>query len=335
MGKIEVILPCEAVLFETDTAARFLQVINAGAPITMLPMNLRHLSMAPPVILDGLGMQVLLAGVYLQLAPACHRLLAGNRLLRETYSFVPADLFAMDSEAKDISTLLASLPRNYSGKFLEGNTVNILLWNSLCMELTADPNLFELASGRGGPESVPKALANLATWSKSAGARRAVLHAAQIFHIMSQSRAPQNNMVMYESLLFISALVLGLYLFAVPNMEENLDSESCDFEIVKDINWSTVGGEGLFKISEPSNMIPCQNNSGQHSDSSCVIKKFIKDGGPISFAGEIYRGRGPTARKVLLNYAHLLDEIARWNGSEYSQLLRTISDFLIEYDQQG
>jgi hypothetical protein len=56
--------------------------------------------------------------------------------------------------------------------------------------------------------------------------------------------------------------------------------------------------------------------------------KFVTNGGPFMFGGEVYTFGTRSARRVVLNYVQLMDEIATRTGSEHSQLLRTVGDFL-------
>jgi hypothetical protein len=330
MDKVEVSLPCEAVLFEAPTTASFLKAANHGAQITMPRMHMQNAHAAVQSTLNHISVQTLLGALYLQSAAARHRLLAGNRTLLEAYSFTPAEAFAVDRKAKDIMTTLVLLPSMHANVLQSRNTVTALAWNNLCIVLTADLDLLEVASGREGMESTRAALVHIATWSRSASARRAVLHAAQIFYILSSSRVPESYISRPDLLLFISALVLSLYLFVSSGEEDSYHLPA--LELLQEIDWTAVEGEGLMNSLEIYRSGPFSDRQ-LRSNSSNAARNFIRYGGLVSFAGEPQQGGGVAARKILLNYAHLLDDFGKWNGSRYSQLLRTMSNFMIEGSQ--
>jgi hypothetical protein len=328
--KIDVMLPCASILFEARTASSFLQATDAGTPMAMPRMHMQHVLGPPPAQLNDLSMRTLLSALQLQISNARHRLIVGNNASFEGECFVPAQAFATDVSAKYIGTILASLPGSHHQLVQSTDTFTTLMWNSLCMMLTADNDRLELACGRGDGENTRSALLDVATWSRSVGARRAVLHAAQIFKILSRSRVSEKNFLTPELLLFNSALVLGFYLFSTPQMEENGDLVA--FEVLEEIDWSVVGSLGLSDTPDTPENNQCSQSTPQHS-SYCAARGYITQGGLISFAGEVQLGGEASAQKILLAYAHLIDEIAHWQGSEYSQLLRALGDFIAD-DQQ-
>lgn len=332
IDKVEVILPCDAILFEAPTAANFLQATNAGTPMTMPRMHMDLTHGPLPAVLSDLSLQTLLDALHLQISAARHKLLVGNDSAFAAHSFVPARIFANDESAKNIGTTLVYISANHH-HMIQGKTpLTALTWNSLCMMLTADLDRFELASGREGGENTQVAMVDVATWSKSAGARRAVIHAAQIFWMLSQSRIPEKILLMPELLLFSSALVLGLYLFVNPFAGET--ASSLPFEVLQDINWAGVGSSGLLDSPDASMARKCSHGSSQQLYSCCAAQQFIGHGGVIAFAGDIQRGGVAATRKILLDYAHLIDEVTNWQGSEYSQLLRALSDSIEVEDDQ-
>ncbi|KAF2187335.1 hypothetical protein K469DRAFT_749141 [Zopfia rhizophila CBS 207.26] len=202
-----------------------------------------------------------------------------------------------------------------------------LAWNDLCIALTADLDLLEVASGRDGLEAASTALLNVAKWSRSAAARRAILHAAQIFDILDSSRIRESHIARPDLLLFVSALMPSLYLFVTDFEEVSFDLPI--FELVQKFDWAVVNSEGLVNSTE-SGRSDALTDGQLRSDSSNAARDFVRYGGPISFAGESQQGRGVAARKVLLKYAHLLDDFAKWDRSRYSQLLKTMSDFVLK-----
>ena len=79
--------------------------------------------------------------------------------------------------------------------------------------------IFELAAGRAGAGPAGKALADVEDWARTSSARRACVHAAQSFKLLSNRKVSESITLNSMSALFCSALVLGLYLFTVPSTE--------------------------------------------------------------------------------------------------------------------
>jgi hypothetical protein len=295
-------------------------------------MHMQHSLGPPPGELYDLSIRTLLCALHLQISTFSHRLLVGRNPVFEAYLFVPAQAFAADASAKHISSILVFIAAKHYNTIQGKTAVTALTWNNLCMMLTADLNRFELASGRGDRENTRTALADVAVWSRSISARRAVLHAAQTYRILSLSRISENNLMLPELLLFSSALVIGLYLYLAPRIEE--DESSLPLEVLQEIDWSAVGGDGLFDTSDASKGYQCSHTSLRHMRSCCAARHYIAHGGLISFDGEIQRKGKLATQKMLVCFAHLIDEVSNRQVSEYSQLLRALSDLIITDDQQ-
>lgn len=331
MDKVELHLPCDDTLFEASNSALFLQATGRGERLIMPRMHIRNFHAAAPPVLNRLSVQTLLRALYLQVAAARTRLSAERSKLFEDSPLSPAKALAMDNEAKDILTSIVMLPTMYASALRSRNVMTSMAWNDLCIAVTADLDLLEVASGRDGLERASTALIDVARWSRSAGARRALLHAAQIFDILDSSRIRESNISRPDLLLFVSALVVSMYLFVADYEESNLDMPA--FELLQDVDWAVVGGEGLVESLENGQSEPAPDGQRQ-LDSSNSARDFVRYGGrSVSFSGEPQQGGGVSARKVLLRYAHLLDDFGKWDGSKYSQLLRTMSDFVIKDDQ--
>ena len=65
-----------------------------------------------------------------------------------------------------------------------------------------------------------------------------------------------------------------------------------------------------------------------------AARSFIQDGGPISFSGVVHRGGYNSARRVL-EFLFLLEDVGRWNVTEFCHILRILSDALIDLDSGG
>ncbi|KAF2796759.1 hypothetical protein K505DRAFT_157088 [Melanomma pulvis-pyrius CBS 109.77] len=325
IDKVDFHLPCEDALFEAPTSSSFLQAAECGTPLTMQRIRIRNFHAAAPSTLNHISVQTLLRALYLQISAARTRLLAEKSYFSEVDPFSPAAALVRDSRAKDIVTSILFIPITYSNLIHGENTITALAWNELCLAITVDLDLLEVASGRDGLEAASTALVDVAKWSRSAGARRAILHAAQMFSILDSSRMRESYITKPEELLFVSALVLSLYLFVTGPETATLGAPA--FDLLNKVDWAVVEGLGLVTPTEsPSDL---SSDGPRRLDSSNAARDFVRYGGPVSFAGEFQKVGGVIARKVLLKYAHLLDDFGKLDGSRYSRLLRTMSDFVI------
>lgn len=323
MDKVELERTCEAALFEAPTSSKFLLAAQRGALLMAPRMRVRNFHTDPPPTLDHISMETLLVSLYLQTAAIRHKLPIANQA-----SLDVLEIFSRSSKAKDVVKNTLLLPWKYSNLFQHRHRVTAFAWNNVCLALTADLNILELASGREGLEPARTAMLAAAKWAQTPSARRAVLHAAQIFDILSSSRLNESNIARPDLLLFHSTLVLSMYFSGCSQHEEGHDS--CAFELLQDVDWAVVAAEGMRGATQTIPSSP-HNNAFRRSDNPAdAARDFIRYGGLVSFAGEVQQGGGVTARKILLQSVCLLDDLGKWRGSKYSQLLRTMSDFVIE-----
>lgn len=190
--------------------------------------------------------------------------------------------------------------------------------------LTSDIRLFEMGAGCAGAEAARQALDDIARWTQTSSARRACLHAAQTFKLMSNRRASDGDPFHASSGLFNSALILGLYVFMVPPESSSINQENPGFDLIDDVDWTAVGDEGLTTT-------PRSSNAGVHLDPAT---NFIRNGGAICFDGVMHSPGYEAARRILLDYARLLEDIGRWRVriSQFSRVLRIMSDALVDVE---
>lgn len=104
-------------------------------------------------------------------------------------------------------------------------------------------------------------------------------------------------------------------------------------ELTETADWSGIGDRGLCVSSTTSSSSSTSRQSGKSRNqiepgAGSSQWSFIVNGGPFTFGGETYVAGALSGRKIVLVFAQLVDEISPRAGSEYSRLLRTISDFL-------
>lgn len=213
------------------------------------------------------------------------------------------------------------------------------------MCLLADLPLFELAAGREGPDRAKQALESISIWAQTPAARRACVHAAQTFAVMSGRRISDGTTSHSEIALFHGALVLGLYLFTVhdedapadPHAAMRLADDEELFELLDPVDWRTVGSEGMTVETVNPSSITTNNNALIQSttpltDLESPAKRFVMKGGTVSFNGAMHKGGYNSSRRILLDYANLMKSVAKWNVRGYCRILRIMSDTLIEVD---
>ncbi|KAL2844360.1 hypothetical protein BJY01DRAFT_248186 [Aspergillus pseudoustus] len=322
IDKVEIYQPCEDALFDAPNATLFRELVKRGSQVMMPSVTLHnsHASGHPTPAPGHFVIETSLVAWYLQIAAIRHRLPMGYHLPLEARSRCPAEMLSECCQARDVITSILTLPSQYANLFLHRHTIS---------------------SGRDGPESAQSALAAVSKWAQAPAARRAALHAAQIYNILSSSRPKESYIARPDLLLFNSGLVLSMYLFISSRERDRADQDHNtlpSFELLDEVDWTTLGQEGLLisqsgplrSVAGPGPRSDTQTLNSHAPASAWAACNFIRRGGPVSFAGEVQRGSEVTARKILLNYGRLLDDFGRWRGSRYSRLLRAMSDLIVE-----
>lgn len=314
-------LPCAPTLFDALTANEWHRMVHHGISITSFFVSFRGANnMLPVHIPSEYGLYGLFSAIW-------NKILSANYLLLESrgqpasWSTIPVLWYSKDAEAKYISPLLQGIYQNYFRKQLDINPNCLTSYNHLCLLLTANVSIFEIAIGRKGPEGAKSALTNIYEWTSSAAARRACLHAGQIYRQMTRKRTSDSIMFHSEAAIFDAALVLALYLYLKPQeCTESAGGIGDGFELTDDVDWASVADEGFL---EPQD-IPLSRSS-----QISAARRFIIYGGPIRFSTiRLWPGYG-SARRILLDYLHLLGEVGKWRNQAYCHILRVLSDNLV------
>ncbi|KIW35303.1 uncharacterized protein PV07_02006 [Cladophialophora immunda] len=319
--RVDVVLPCDSTLFEAPSAAVFFSRVEAGASMIAHQADLAAAPVgAGPLIstLDPLGLRALLDVLSLREAAYRHKLLSKATSSSRLTSFVPALAYAQNESASNIARALVSIATTRMA-VLQQDTPAALTWNHLCLLLCADIDRVQTACSRTGLEASRKAMRDLSPWSQTPSARRAVLHAAQIFSILSQRRVSDFKTLLPELLLSNAALVMAMYVCISPQNDHSYTEPT---ELLHRPDWSSIGDQGFCtrsRVDDRDHLTRSVNDQ---------VRRFITEGGAFTFGGETYSPGAVSARKVVLVYAQLVDEISPRPGSEHSRLLRTIGDFL-------
>ncbi|KAF4417052.1 transcription factor TDA9 [Fusarium acutatum] len=322
IDKVEIYLPCDDALFEdATTATAFLRSVQQGARITMPRMNARSFHVLSPSKLNQNSTQILLRSLYLRLIAAKPRLSERHGRNEHSQSISLAESFSMDEDYKTIIADVVLLPKAHASFLGERHQNNALGWHYLCILLTTDVDLLETACGRDGLELAEDSLIHVFRWSQSSSARRALLHAAQVFSILDSCLVRESYLTRPDLVLFVSALVISQY-FLVTSYT-GYGSGGPVFELLRAVDWTTVGDEGFGRAA---GYLP-PGRLGRETINSNPAIAFINKGGSVAFAGEVQGLGGVVAKKIARKFAHLMDGFGKWDGCSYSQLLRVMCGF--------
>jgi hypothetical protein len=329
---LQLCLPCDDILFGADSSQRWIQLQKMGKRISMPMIKPRTFNLEgalDPIILldpplDAPGQYTLLSAIKLCVCDAQHRHFLPTDEWDRHDHLIPWETYQDDLRARSLVQTTLALAPVITGSTKTADLNSLLLWHNLCLTLNANIQIFELAAGRAGAGPAGKALADVEDWARTSSARRACIHAAQSFKLLSNRKVSESITLNSMSALFCSALVLGLYLFTVPTSEAG-DARS-PYELMDDVDWTVVGNAGMAE-SSPDNSPDMMFES---SHASNVTRTFIEAGGPVSINGVAATSGFQTARRTLLDYAHLMDGIGTWKPRNLSRILHIMSDVLEE-----
>lgn len=265
----------------------------------------------------------LLCTALLRVTADTHRLIRSSDLIPpEQHRYVPCNTFRLDRGASLSAPLLTEMIQLYEDTFRNSNPNCIVIWHSVCILLTADIDVLGRAAGRDGAESMVEARKALASWAQTSSARRACLHAAQTFRILSHRKPADGTAFQSVRTLFMAALVLGMYILTnstFPQADSSDDGTPFDLANA-DVDWRMVGDEG-FSSSELS----IAEDTGR-ADNEAI--RFIRFGGPVVIDQKIYLPGARHAQRIILEFAGLLDEVGTHWMADYAQLLYITHDMM-------
>ncbi|RKL22831.1 hypothetical protein BFJ70_g13024 [Fusarium oxysporum] len=309
-------------LYRSSSAKSWRSCRDAGTSATTDPVVIRmhdpSITLKPLQETSPIGMTGLLSVIWARILQHQHQT-RGARLPEDGNGEQPtASVDASSETGNNMLRVLGDIYTNYS-RFLRYRNPNcIAQWHFLNLNLLANLEIFEMASGRNGAESAYAALQEIANWSQTQHARRACLHAAGIYIAMSRRRANDGVMLHSDMSLFTAALVLGLSVFMMKPNEVHSDSDTESFELLNDIDWTNL----------------CDPMSAVDIAGDISASQFIQTGGSISFSGTVCEAGYNAAKMILLEFASLLEEVGKWNAKELCHILRIMSDSLIEVDDR-
>lgn len=230
----------------------------------------------------------------------------------------------MDRRAGCLPSLQFQIVTTYGEVFDRLSLDTLVAWHYMCMTMTADIQIFDLAAGRAGPTPARKALNDIREWSQTPAARRACLHAAHIYKAMANRKTSDHPTFQSVFSLFSAGLILGLYTFMVPE-EANLSSSSLSMELMDDVDWRSVEMEALTSLPEA-------RESDMQALSEDPAVNFIRNGATIHLRNFPLHGGYQSARRILLDYASLLKDSGKWSINQFSHILYIMSDVLLDVE---
>ena len=324
---LKILVHCDSALFEAKSATKWAQILSTGRQMIMPAVVLLPDHWLLPELVDHsevFGINGLLSTIRLRISEAYYRLLSGKKYEASKQLFVPWQTYSNDSKAKFTVPLVVGLIERYNN-ILNGINPNcMMMWHSMCIMLGADLSIFELGAGRSGADRAREALEEISIWSSTPSARRACLHAAQTLKLMSNRRISDGTMFHAATTLFTSALVLGLYVYKFqrpPGIEVDTGGDCLD--LLDEVDWKRIGNTGLVPDGEEDGIL----------DDPFVL--FIKNGGEVSVSG-VHNPYGyHAARRILLDYAGLLEGVGKWGLGSFSHVLRIMSDSLMDFEDSA
>ncbi|KAJ5244346.1 hypothetical protein N7489_004442 [Penicillium chrysogenum] len=320
---IQLILPCSESLFSAHSSIQWAHLIRGGKHILSSTILAPSENINVPALetsADDFCIQAVLAIVQLRQSESYHRLLSN----RANYPFAPCHTYAMDGRARCLPSLQSQIITNYYETLHRLNPNALVTWHSMCMTLTADIQIFDLAAGRAGPSPARNALDNIREWSQTPAARRACLHAAHIYKVMANRKTSDHPTFQSMFSLFSAGLVLGLYTFMVSDSASSPSSVG-SVELMDDVDWRSVGTEGFTSFMEP-------RGSQTFAPTDDPAVNFIRNGATIYLRGLPFHGGYQSARRILLDYASLLKDSGKWSVKKFSYILYIMSDVLMDVE---
>ncbi|KEF62573.1 uncharacterized protein A1O9_00546 [Exophiala aquamarina CBS 119918] len=227
---------------------------------------------------------------------------------------------------RDLVRLTLSLSP-YCIRSSDGLNINdAVSWHLTCLMLAANCQNMATALRFAGDGAANFALEDIKSWAMSPTARRACLHAGEIFATLFHRRIRESVTLHTVCGAFWAGLVMGLYYLNVPSESA---TRECDIDLISRFDWQAIETAGLAKDA--------QHPRGESSSPIGVSAKaleFIAAGGTPRISGDYHPGGHVTARRIFSHFADLIDGLGTWRLPILSQVLRAASEDLMDMDSR-
>lgn len=315
--KIHFFVPCDETLFQAKSAAEW-ERLSQQKPNSICSIRCDHLEFD----LSSFGTLASLSVVQIQILELYHRFIRDNERITR---LVPWREYQVDLKIANILKV-AMIGTKPSTPLIQKFDINCMIWwHSLCIMLLVNCHILDLAAGRHGPGPASAALDQVAKWSRTVDARRACVHAAQSYRLMSTRRVSEIITMHSVSALFVSALALGLYVFTADQSGPTVELTSAN------VDWQDVAKVGMTEETTSTSSDDAMLRRRENPSSS-PIAAFIQNGGVVSLSGITRHGGYESSRRVLLDFATLMDGIGERKSRTFSQILHIMSDDLMNVE---
>jgi len=204
------------------------------------------------------------------------------------------------------------------------NVNDAVSWHLTCLMLAANCQTFATALEFTSDDGTTNpALEDIKLWAKSPTARRACLHAGEIFAILYHRRIREPLGLATVCAALWASLVMGLYYLNAPLESSNTE---CDLDLISRFDWQAIGDVGFTTDQHHS-------KGGLSSGGvSMNALEFIAVGGTPRISGDYHPRGHVTARRIFSHFADLMDGLGTWRLPILSQVLRAASEDLMEMD---
>ncbi|RMJ07496.1 hypothetical protein CDV36_012916, partial [Fusarium kuroshium] len=326
--------PCSAELFQCSSARGWKRLIDGGASIgsgyIVIHMHELEICLVESPSFSSEGIVGLLSIIWIRILEARRHVVKAPSTGGHPLGNTPCRVFASDETGRVMSRMLGEVYVAHE-RFLRFKNPNcITMWHFLNLHLFANLDVFELAAGKRGPDSAHEALQAIAVWSQTWYSRRACLHAAGIFASMARRGLNDGTALHSEASVFAAALVLGLYVFMMPTNRSDSSGPLQDaepYEFLGEVDWVALGGDwGASPLFTPSSVVS--------DDQETAASRFVWAGGVVSFSGVILEGGYNAAKRILLEFASLLEDVGKWKAKGFCHVLKILSDSLLDMEDQ-
>ncbi|RDW65044.1 hypothetical protein BP6252_10695 [Coleophoma cylindrospora] len=310
-------LACESSLYTAKSAELWASLLRNGTEAKSPVVEIRPQTFSLPKLTTKINMFTmhgLLSSIRLRVSDAYYRLILTPRHVSANNA-TPWRIYAEDERAKICVLMALQVCEQYENNLRDMTSNCLMLWHNICIMLTGDVQILDLAAGAGGADLGRKALKDLTHWSTTPASRRACVHAAQTMKAATQRRASDGVMFHFSTALFTAGLVLSLHTYTTPRS----DAPTEPVELLGDVDWRSVGNEGFV-----------DNDDERTGDVTDPIVKFIRYGGTIQLDDVLYEPGYSSTKSILLTFATAIEEAAKWKTGTHSQILRIMSDTLVD-----
>ena len=321
---VSIVAPCEDGLFQAKSPIKWMQQPAYEARLYMSFVTFRTMHDSH-MCWDYPALQSILYLTQLRLQDANHRMNTLETQEQQDNRLEPWRVWVGEARSVNLVHLTVNL-FSTSSNVMRNSSINcVVLWHSNCLSLTANSHLFEVALGRQSASSIFPAMEEIAAWTRLPAARRACLHAGELYHLLMHRRVSDTVNLHTALTLFKAAVTLGMYVLTQSQLHPM--STGQPLELLGHFDWAAIGDAGLGGESNPERNALQFNHGGSRE-----AVNFIQNGGDFSINGDVFSAGYASARRGLLHFADLMEGTGKWKSQKFCHILHIISEDLMEVE---